>query len=211
MRSGRTVPCATSSSAAMPSGAVAERWPSSLRSRLEEFADLGIVLDDQDRRPCGEHLSAVPPVAGVPTMLRSCELPLRPGQRDLDGEDRALARLRADVDRDGPASRPDAARSRARGRGRGCARGRDCRADGTPRRSLAVRSSGMPMPVSQISMLSIPWRRRQPSRTLPRLVYFKCVRKQIADHLLEQARIAVDRKAARDHAQGQALVLARDR
>ena len=36
---------------------------------------------------------------------------------------------------------------------------------------------------------------------------FQCVRKQVADHLLQQARIAVDRKAARDHAQGKPLCL----
>ena len=36
---------------------------------------------------------------------------------------------------------------------------------------------------------------------------FQCVRKQVADHLLEQTRIAVDRKAARDHAQGKPLCL----
>ena len=40
---------------------------------------------------------------------------------------------------------------------------------------------------------------------------FQGVRKQVADHLLEQTRIAVYRKAARDHAQGKPLVLARDR
>ena len=36
---------------------------------------------------------------------------------------------------------------------------------------------------------------------------FQCVRKQVADHLLEQTRIAVYRKAARDHAQVEPLRL----
>ncbi len=57
--------------------------------------------------------------------------------------------------------------------------------------------SGMPMPVSQTSMLSTPARRRQPSSTLPCLVYFSAFDEQVADHLLQQARIAVDRQAAR--------------
>src|ERR1700744_682824 len=37
----------------------------------------------------------------------------------------------------------------------------------------------MPIPVSQISILSIPWRRRQPSRTLPRLVYFNALESRL--------------------------------
>ena len=42
---------------------------------------------------------------------------------------------------------------------------------------------------------------------MPRLVYFNAFDKQVADHLLEQTRIAVYRKAARDHAQGKPLCL----
>ena len=60
----------------------------------------------------------------------------------------------------------------------------------------------MPMPVSQTSMLSIPVASTATEQHLAAPGVFQCVRQQVADHLLEQARIAVDRKAARDHAQG---------
>ena len=63
----------------------------------------------------------------------------------------------------------------------------------------------MPIPVSQTSMRSLSPRRRQPSRTFPYWYISTAFDKQIADHLLEQPRIAAHAEAARDHAPAEAM------
>ena len=202
-------PRATSSSAATPSGAVAV-----LMALVLEAVARGVRAPrDRPRRPgscqCDERLHG--PIACRQQAGVRAAAPLRLGgsvtsmakTEPLPGCERTRP--------DGPAISPDVARWRGQGQGRGCARARHCRADGIPRRSPRSSSSGMPIPVSQTSMLSMPARRRQPEQHLAVLGVFQGVRKQVADHLLEQARIAVDRQAARDHTQDQPSAPARDR
>ena len=63
------------------------------------------------------------------------------------------------------------------------------------------------MPVSQTSMLSMSLVPAATEQHLAALGVFQRVRQQVADHLLEQARIAADRQAARHDAQGKPLCL----
>ena len=74
-------------------------------------------------------------------------------------------------------------------------RARHCRADGTPRRSPGARRRECRCRCPRSRCSACRSRRRQPSSTLPRRVYFSAFDKQVADHLLEQARIALDRQA----------------
>ena len=205
MRSGRIVASRHQVQRRDAVGAVAARWPSSLRRSLEQFAHLGIVLDDQDRRRCGRASATVPCHHAVPMAFR-LRRRLARREHDLDGEDRALARLRADADpmaqqiaqalHDGE-TEAEAAAPFARGIVELMVLLED-------RLKFLVgdADSGVPDLDAQHSLA--------PTATEQHLAapgVFQRVRKQVADHLLEQARIAADRKAARDHAQGKPLCL----
>ena len=181
-------------------------WPSSSSSSSSSSRTSGIVLDDQDRCRCGR-------------AVRRCRRPCRAGRVRGCGPDalgvsvtsmaktEPLPGSRTDPDAVAQQIRPDAARWTDRGRGRGFARARRCRAGGTPRRSPEVPRSGMPMPVSQTSMLSIRPRRRQPSSTLPRLVYFSAFESRLRIICSSRRGSLRIESAARDHTQGEALRL----
>ena len=182
----------------------------SLEQEFEEFANFGIVLDDQNqRRVRAQRRFAISLADGVRGV--QSRLPLRPAELDLDGEDRPLPGLRADAH---PMAEhvPKALHDRTdRGQDHGCVRARHCRADGTPRKWPEVPLSGMPTPVSQTSMLSIPPRRRQPSSTLPCLVYFNAFESRL--RIICSSRrgsLQTDRPHA-DHVKRQALAPAHER
>src|SRR6202035_1016453 len=64
--------------------------------------------------------------------------------------------------------------------------------------------SGMPIPVSQISMRKLPCRQRHPTSTLALWVYFSAFRNQVADHLLEETTIASNGQCAGNYTQREA-------
>ena len=190
----------------MPSGAVATLMALVLEHQFKEFAHIRIVIHDQDRAGAASHpqpLSSAVTFGGVLQLWRRATR----CQHHLDGEDRTLARTRTDTDpmaqqipqalHDGQAEAEAAARARAR----------RCRADGTPRRSPEVppRECRCRCPRSRCSAL--PSRRRQPSSTLPRLVYFIALESRL--RIICSSRrgsLRID-EAARDHPQDKSLGL----
>ena len=131
--SGRTVPSATRASAVVPSGAVADSWPSSLEKYSRSSRSSGsssttrILPTDGYLQPVSV---SVP--GGWCTTLRFCRIGW---EHDLDGEDRALAWLRADANPMARAASPGAAQWKVQAPGRGSVRARRCRVDDIPRRS----------------------------------------------------------------------------
>ena len=179
---------------------------------------VALVLEDQSRSSRTSGSSSTTRIAPVrrpsamlvrPFLAIGCSRAVVPsalgGEHDLDGEDRALARLRADAHpvaqqiaqalHDGK-TEAEAAAPLARG---------IVELMVFARRSPEVPRSGMPMPVSQTSMLSSLRRATATEQHLAAPGIFQCVREQVADHLLEQTRIAVDREAASGRRADEAL------
>ncbi len=160
------------------------------QEEFEVLAHFRVVLDDQDRssprrRSHGRMLRAA---RAIVTRRQSAAR----RQRNLNREHGALALQRAHPNRMAEKFAQALDDGQPQARGRGFAGGRRCPTDGILRRSPAAPTSGMPIPVSQISMRSFPPRRRHPTSTSAALGVFQRVRKQVAHHLLEQARIAAN-------------------
>src|SRR6185437_10123382 len=168
---------------------------------LEQFTDFSVVLDDQDR---ADTVSATTLLTISREDSLAIILPAIRGERDRDGKDRALAGLRADMHRMAKQGRqtlhdgetePEAETALPRGIAELMIFAEDCL-------KILFRNAdaGIPNLDAQLPPLSTAAKQH-----LSPLCIFQRVRQEIAKHLLEKTRIAMDRKAAPDHAQKKLL------